>query len=495
MRTVKTMMTVHALVVATPLLAGVRSAAAQSGLGAVTCVGAELETITSTNPVRTRMRTDQEVIYRTGVDLAGRDALEGDLRSELDAYAEIWCAWSDIGDTHVMIIRYTGAVRLDLTLDPEDPRFQAFGVGYGTSWEEAEQFATRLDDRFVSYNDGSGYEVLVQETWSAGTVDDPSVRDAAAPRQADAGEGREPVSTRAPESPSASSIEETCAGKPAGTACWMELANQPRCHVWNPSLGQGATVTWTAGCNEGFAQGAGTLRWAWDEGELSSEGLLRDGQRHGNWVLRYSDGTVYEGPYVDGKKRGNWVERTADGHVYEGPYVDGGRHGNWVLRLSDGGVQEGPFVDGEKHGNWVLRGSDGEVQEGPYVDGKKRGNWVERFVSGLVQEGPYVDGKQHGNWVLRLSDGGVQEGPYVDGKKHGNWVLRGSDGEVQEGPYVDGKKHGNWVIRDADGVISRGPFVNGARHGENVHWDPDGSGSTCGPMWTENGRECMSLVN
>ena len=168
MRFVKTMMTVAALVVATPLLAGVRSAAAQSGLGAVACVGAALETITSTNPVRRRMRTDQEVIYRTGVDLAGRDALESDLRSELDAHAEIWCAWSDIGDTHVMIIRYTGAVRLDLTLDPEDPRFQAFGVGYGTSWEEAERFATRLDDRFVSYNDGSGHEVLVQETWSAG---------------------------------------------------------------------------------------------------------------------------------------------------------------------------------------------------------------------------------------------------------------------------------------------------------------------------------------
>ena len=380
------------------------------------------------------MRTDQEVIYRTGVDLASRDALESDLRSELDAHAEIWCAWSDIGDSHVMIIRYTGAVRLDLTLDPEDPRFQAFGVGYGTSWEEAEQFATRLDDRFVSYNDGSGYEVLVQETWSAGTVDDPSARDATAPRQADAGEGREPVSTRAPESPSASGIEETCAGKPAGTACWMAPADQPRCYVWNPSLGEGETVTWTGGCNEGFADGAGTVRWAWDEGESSSEGLLRDGQRHGNWV-----------------------QRTAEGHVYEGPYVDGGRHGNWVLRLSDGGVQEGPFVDGEK-----------------------RGNWVERFVSGLVQEGPYVDFKRHGNWVERHADGDIWEGPYVDGERHGDWIERHADGDIWEGPYVDGERHGDWIEWYGPGDVTRRRWVNGRIHGDTVKWNPDGMVS----LWT-----------
>ena len=92
----------------------------------------------------------------------------GDPAEAIAAYPEVWCAWSDIGDGHVVIIQYTGVIRQDLTIDPEDPRFQAFSVGYGTSREEAEQFATRLDDRFVSYNDGSGYEVLVQETWSAG---------------------------------------------------------------------------------------------------------------------------------------------------------------------------------------------------------------------------------------------------------------------------------------------------------------------------------------
>ena len=464
MRFVKTMMTVAALVVATPLLAGVRSAAAQSGLGAVACVGAELETITSTNPVRRRMRTDQEVIYRTGVDLAGRDALESDLRSELDAHAEIWCAWSDIGDTHVMIIRYTGAVRLDLTLDPEDPRFQAFGVGYGTSWEEAEQFATRLDDRFVSYNDGSGYEVLVQETWSAGTVDDPSARDDAAPREADAEGAPESVSARSPESPSASGIEETCAGKPAGTSCWMELADQPQCYVWNPNLQASETVTWTAGCNQGFADGAGTVRWAWGGGESSSEGLLRDGQKHGNWVERTAEGDVHEGPYVDGKKHGNWVGRYANGMIFEGPYVDDQRHGNWVERWPSGTLHEGPFVDGKRHGNWVLRWSDGTIHEGPHVDGKKHGNWVERAPDGDISEGPYVNGERHGDWIEWHGPGDVTRRRWVNGRIHGDTVKWNPNGMVSLWTYVDGERRGIHV-----GCISRerANLVLGVRSYEN----------------------------
>ena len=50
---------------------------------------------------------------------------------------------------------------------------------------------------------------------------------------------------------------QTCAGKPAGAACWMEISEQPGCHLWNGGLALGATVTWTGECVGGFAQGTG----------------------------------------------------------------------------------------------------------------------------------------------------------------------------------------------------------------------------------------------
>ena len=301
-----------------------------------------------------------------------------------------------------------------------------------------------------------------------------------------------------------------CTGQPEGTACWMEVANQPGCYVWDDYLYTDETVTWTAECSGGLAQGEGTLTWA-GSNENSGTGRLQDGQRHGHWVLRGEDGTVFKGPYVDGKRHGHWVLRYANGNVAEGPYVEGKQHGDWVLRyangnvvevtmvegkaghwverFADGRVDEGPMVEGKQHGHWVERFADGNVAEGPYVEGKKHGHWVVRFAIGGVLEGPYVEGKQHGdwlfryangnvvevtmvegkagNWVERFADGRVDEGPMVEGKHHGHWVLRFADGNVAEGPYVEGKKHGHWVMRLAIGGVLEGPYVEGKQHG---HW-------------------------
>ena len=144
--------------------------------------------------------------------------------------------------------------------------------------------------------------------------------------------------------------EQTCAGQPKGAECWKELTGQPGCYVWDNYLITDQTVTWTGTCSGGRAQGKGTLKWVWEDGEktLESTGSLTDGKQHGQWVWRYEDGDVLEGPYVDGKK-----------------------HGQWVIRLADGGVQEGPFVDGKRHGPWVFRWADGRVEQRTYEDGEE----------------------------------------------------------------------------------------------------------------------------
>ena len=156
---------VSLLALALVLGAGFLPAAAQSGSEAVVCVGSETRTL-QTNPIRRVYTEDMEIVYRIGVDIGQRDQMERNLGSELGSYPEVWCAWSDPGDDHAVIISYTGVIRQDLTVDPEDPRFQAFTVGFGEDFDEAETQATTISQRFSSQNDGSGYEVLLRETWS-----------------------------------------------------------------------------------------------------------------------------------------------------------------------------------------------------------------------------------------------------------------------------------------------------------------------------------------
>ena len=165
--------------------------------------------------------------------------------------------------------------------------------------------------------------------------------------------------------------DQTCAGRAAGAACWMAISQRTGCHVWNPGLALGATVTWTGDCAGGFAQGMGTLTWVWDGNRQTATGRLEDGRRNGHWVFRYPDGYVQEGPMADDVRNGHWILRYADGNVWEGPNVNGERNGRWVIRYADGTVGEGAFVDGNADGTWIFRGADGTVEERVFRDGER----------------------------------------------------------------------------------------------------------------------------
>ncbi len=195
--------------------------------------------------------------------------------------------------------------------------------------------------------------------------------------------------------PARSRPDPTCTGQAEGAACWMELANEAGCYVWNEQLQKDESVTWSGACAGSLAHGEGSFTWVWGEDKrvITATGWLQNG-----------------------KQRGYWVARCPDGGVHEGPYVDGKRHGPWIARYPDGGVQEGPYVDGKHHGYWVTRYPNGVVHEGPYVDGKRHGHWITRHPDGVVHEGPYVDGEMHGRWIVHGADGSSQEVTFVNGR-------------------------------------------------------------------------------
>ena len=310
-------------------------AAAQSGSEAVVCVGSETRTL-ATNPIRRVYTEDMEVVYRTGVDIGQRAQIERTLSSELGSYPEVWCAWPEPGDDHAVIISYTGVIRQDLTVDPEDPRFQAFSVGFGTDFDAAESQATTINQRFSSRNDGSGYEVLLRETWG---VAEGVVAAVSAP-EPNLPEGRICTEVYSPDS------------------CWMEPADRPGCYLWNPNPRENVTVTWSGECSNGLAQGNGGVNW-YQNDELIQiwETRLQDGHRDGPFVQRYGDGALEaEGQHVNGEKYGTWTIFSQDGRDRQGgPYVNGKREGTWTFYWGEGevGREVGPYVNDERHGTWT----------------------------------------------------------------------------------------------------------------------------------------------
>lgn len=362
----------------TVLLAGPFPAAAQSGLAAVVCVGSERQTLASSGPVRRVITEDVAVVYRVGVRANDREVLEQSLIGELGDPAEASCAWSSHGDNHVAIIRYTGAIRGDLALDPDDQRFQAFAVGYGRSAESAEENATTVNARFATYYDGSGYDLLVAESWVGGASDAPAsapADGAGVPRVSPAADptlttGGQTNPDRTPPVDAA----ETCAAGRSVSGCWMEPSNQPDCNLWIWTYLMAArTATWSGRCSGGYAQGAGTTQWHDDDETMTGEGVLVDGKQQGNWTFRDSDGRVFEGPFVDGEAHGDWKYHSVYGTTYLWPFVHGKLDGDSVSWGSDGSVTLTRYVDGKRNGDSVSWSEDGSVSLYPIVDGEYHG--------------------------------------------------------------------------------------------------------------------------
>ena len=153
------------LALAFALASGSVPAAAQSGSEAVVRVGSERRTL-ATNPIRRVYTEDMELVYRIGADIGQRDQVERD--SQLGPRF--------LSGGVVRVVRFRGRSCRDHQLHRRHPPGSDRGPGGPAvpGLQRGVRHGLRCgrvpgdDDqpRFSSRNDGSGYEVLLRETWS-----------------------------------------------------------------------------------------------------------------------------------------------------------------------------------------------------------------------------------------------------------------------------------------------------------------------------------------
>jgi hypothetical protein len=106
------------------------------------------------------------------------------------------------------------------------------------------------------------------------------------------------------------------------------------CRVTNANPQPNEAITWSGGCENGFAKGQGVLQW-FENGRPAEryEGELRNGQMDGHGILNTGDGGRYEGDFRDGRANGFGEWTTSHGSI----------SGVWT---------NGCFKDGDKRA-WV----------------------------------------------------------------------------------------------------------------------------------------------
>ena len=269
----------------------------------------------------------------------------------------------------------------------------------------------------------------------------------------------------------------------------------------------------------------------YENGNLRSEGVLKNDEKEGVWNFYYKNGALQSTEtYVNGLIEGIDSAFYAYGalssiYTYEKGENTGAnrrfyRTGNfssqewqqndelngWYTSYRVDGTVESKtyYLDNEKQGksyNCDLKGrpyecyvyENGFLEE--YYELDTLGNVRNKTSLGFGKHQlkqyykngkprivvSYLNGKAHGDVVWYFSDGAIDvKGTYYDGSRHGKWQWFNADGSTNlVGSYIFGDRVGEWKSYDETGKLAYVGNYNltGNREGKWVYYHPEGKAS------------------
>jgi hypothetical protein len=135
------------------------------------------------------------------------------------------------------------------------------------------------------------------------------------------------------------------------------------CKVWNAEpIGSDITVHWSGRCENGLAQGPGTVRWLSNNKQVAElSGTMEQGKLRGHTSGVEEPGNRFDGMYIDSLPEGQGKASFADGSTYSGQWHRGRQLGYGVMTFPPAHPQYQDLLKNGKgsrveNGIYVLRG-------------------------------------------------------------------------------------------------------------------------------------------
>lgn len=235
-----------------------------------------------------------------------------------------------------------------------------------------------------------------------------------------------------------------------------------------------------------------TIRKKWNF-YSSIYGTFTKGRIDGLVLIKYTDGSIYEGPYVpedliDNMGRTHRMSRLPDhygvyklpdGRIFEGENVD--NHFDpfnlqefYRLKLVNKEVYEGKFCDEQFHGIGIYKYIDGSIYEGQWHRGTRFGHGHFRSSAGWTYEGFFDKDRRHRKGIIDWPDNSSYMGNWYYGIIKGNGIFISTLRDIYRGEFNDGKFNGQGELVYSDGSFYIGNFKDGLRHGKGIFTSKNG---------------------
>jgi antitoxin component YwqK of YwqJK toxin-antitoxin module len=247
----------------------------------------------------------------------------------------------------------------------------------------------------------------------------------------------------------------------------------------------------------GKQNGKWTQRFTKDEGHLfsadgdteftgpfTSEATFLEGQLHGLWTIKDSNGqSVIEFSFDNGIRNGNWTWFHPNGRKrLEAMFKSGMLNGDvQEFDREEKPISKTTYVDGkllEKVTGWYTVGQ--KRYEGYYLKSDDMPEatyewWNSKVTTTAAKAGP--NDQKHGVWISWYPNGAKQtEAQYDRDVRVGKfkWFYENGTPEA-EGEYDSGKRIGTWITWHPNGLKeSQGDFKEDRLISKWFHWDADG---------------------
>lgn len=207
-----------------------------------------------------------------------------------------------------------------------------------------------------------------------------------------------------------------------------------------------------------FKQKLGHYTYYYENGNRSSEGEYKDGERNGFWQFWFEDG-----------------KKKSEGEIKNGLY-----EGHWKFYYENGNQKsEGYFINDLRANEWKFWEEDGKISsQGSYKDGKLDADWIYWYENGKKRsQGKYLSGEKDGEWTYWNETGNIETKEFYENK-----ALYKSVGYFENGNKkflwnsTINPETGIWTSWNSDGFKTlSGNIENGRREGEWIRYFPDNS--------------------
>lgn len=187
----------------------------------------------------------------------------------------------------------------------------------------------------------------------------------------------------------------------------------------------------------------------------------------------FSRGTYIGALNILGKPNGRGVMRFNDGSIYDGEWQNSVMTGIGTCTFSDGiSEYRGEWKNGNPDGHGCFNYPNGDTYDGSWRNGEMNGLGIYMYLNSEVYDGKWKHNKQHGYGKFIHRGGNIFNGQWRQGKREGNGILKHTNGDEFAGEYVDDRKDGLGVYRRKNGELDIGIYSDYV-HTEGVRFSSD----------------------